>query len=224
MGLAVGATLALYRYTYGQAELERATGYTPGSEDDPSVKAIRAQLALPSSHPFAEAEALYDKAYAKVWRLIGESSREVSVRDKESRSMTILRKKSFWIMVLLAAALLFPFETTVVPPKSVLVLTEDRKPIEGASVRQIWQNYSLESDGHEQDLTTNESGRVTFPRRTIRANILKRAVRPIWNIFRQGIHASYGIHTEILELGGGNVRRESAVVEPHAGEVVFRRR
>jgi RHS repeat-associated protein len=60
MGLAVGATLALYRYTYGQRELERATGYTPGSENDPTVRNIEAQYSLPGSDPAAEGEALYE--------------------------------------------------------------------------------------------------------------------------------------------------------------------
>ena len=60
MGLAVGATLALYRYTYGQAALQQATGYTPGSENDPSVKAIHDQYSLPGSSPAAEGEALYE--------------------------------------------------------------------------------------------------------------------------------------------------------------------
>jgi RHS repeat-associated protein len=60
MGLAVGATLSLYRYTYSQAELQRATGYTPGSENDPSVSAIRSQYSLPGSNPSGEAEALYE--------------------------------------------------------------------------------------------------------------------------------------------------------------------
>ena len=60
MGLAVGATLKLYAYTYGQAELNKATGYTPGSADDPSVIAINSEFALPGSSPLAEAEALFD--------------------------------------------------------------------------------------------------------------------------------------------------------------------
>jgi hypothetical protein len=60
MGLAVGATLSLYRYTYGQQALEQATGYTPGSQNDPSIKAIRAQYELPGQHnDMAEAEALH---------------------------------------------------------------------------------------------------------------------------------------------------------------------
>jgi len=60
MGLAVGATLNLYRYTYGQEELDRAMGYTPGSANDPSVLAIQAEYSLPGSSPIAEAEALYE--------------------------------------------------------------------------------------------------------------------------------------------------------------------
>jgi len=61
MGLAVGATLALYRYTFGQTALQRATGYTPGSENDPTLKDIRAQYSLPGSHnEAAEGEAVYE--------------------------------------------------------------------------------------------------------------------------------------------------------------------
>lgn len=58
MGLAVGATLKLYAYTYGQAALQQATGYTPGSANDPSVQAIEAQSALPGADPSAASEAL----------------------------------------------------------------------------------------------------------------------------------------------------------------------
>jgi hypothetical protein len=138
--------------------------------------------------------------------------------------MTILRKKRFWAFLVLGVVFLYPFESTVVTSKSVAVLTEDWRPVEGAAVRQIWQYYSLESDGHEQDLRTDGGGRVTFPRRTISASVLRRIVHPIWNILRQGVHASFGVHTDILELGGGTERRDSARIEPHAGEVVFRRR
>ena len=60
MGLAVGATLALYRYIYGQAALEQATGYTPGSANDPGVQAIERQYSLPGSNPAAEMETLYE--------------------------------------------------------------------------------------------------------------------------------------------------------------------
>jgi RHS repeat-associated protein len=60
MGLAVGATIYLYRYTYGPQALSRAVNYKPGSENDPSVLAIHRQSSLPGSDPHAEAEALYE--------------------------------------------------------------------------------------------------------------------------------------------------------------------
>ena len=60
MGLAVGATLNLYAYTYGQAELQRATGYTPGSANDPNVTAIERSYSLSSSNQVGEDEALYE--------------------------------------------------------------------------------------------------------------------------------------------------------------------
>jgi RHS repeat-associated protein len=59
MGLAVGATIALFNYTYGPGYTSQAVNYTPGSENDPGVEAIRAEFSLPGSDPRGEAEALY---------------------------------------------------------------------------------------------------------------------------------------------------------------------
>ena len=52
--------MELYGYTYGQQELQRATGYTPGSANDPSVQAIEHEFSLPGADPAGEAEALWD--------------------------------------------------------------------------------------------------------------------------------------------------------------------
>jgi hypothetical protein len=60
LGLAVGATIKLFRYTYGPQALQRAVNYTPGSENDPTVMAIRSQFSVPGSDHRAEAEALYE--------------------------------------------------------------------------------------------------------------------------------------------------------------------
>jgi RHS repeat-associated protein len=56
MGLAVGATISLFKYTFGQGATRRAVNYTPGSQDDPSVQDIQRQ----SASPMAEAESLYE--------------------------------------------------------------------------------------------------------------------------------------------------------------------
>jgi hypothetical protein len=120
--------------------------------------------------------------------------------------------------------LIYPFKSGEVPEQHVLVVTEDWRPVKGALVRQSWQNYSLESQGNEEDFRTDDNGRVTLPKRTMRASILIRLLHPIWNVFTQGVHSSFGVHTDVLELGGGTERRESPKVQPQPDEIVFRRR
>jgi len=60
LGLATGATLALYRYAYNAAEYQKATGYTPGTANDPNVRAIEAEYSLPGSFELGLGEALYE--------------------------------------------------------------------------------------------------------------------------------------------------------------------
>ncbi len=138
----------------------------------------------------------------------------------------MFRKKTFWAVLLLGVAgFLYPFESIVVPSKNVLVVTEDWRPIQSTAVRQSWQDYSLESRGHEEDLNTDENGRVTFPRRTIRASVLRRLVHPIWNILRQGIHASFGVHTDMFPVP--EVTEKPVGVKPveaRPGDIIFRLR
>ena len=137
----------------------------------------------------------------------------------------MLRRKKFWaLVVLLVAVFLYRFESTTVPPQSVLVVTEDWKPVQGALVRQSWQNYSVEADGHEEDLPTDETGRVSFPRRTVRASLLWRIYRPVANILTQGIHASFGVQTETLPLGDVTAKPVGQkMVAAQPGDIVFRR-
>lgn len=136
-----------------------------------------------------------------------------------------LRRKKIWIVIILGVASLYPFESTVMPSQNVLVVTEDWKPIQDAAVRQTWQNYSLEFNSHEEDLRTGPNGRVTFPRRTIRASLVRRMAHPIWNLLTQGVHASFGNHTDMFPVGGvsqGRVGQGTA--KAHTGDVVFRLR
>lgn len=138
---------------------------------------------------------------------------------------SIIRKKKLWILILLGVPFLYPFESTIVPSQNVLVVTEDWKPIQGAGVRQIWQDYSLEFTGHEQVLTTDLNGRVTFFRRTIRASLLRRMVQPILNLVGQGVHSSFGVHTDMSPLGDVTAKPiGDKRVEALPGDVVFRLR
>ena len=132
------------------------------------------------------------------------------------------RRYIVWALLLIVTGvLLFPFSTTSVPAKTVLVISRDSKPVQGAKIRQIWQNYSIETTGHEEDLFTGEDGRVFFPPRTVRASLLQRAYRPLGNILTQGVHASFGVHTDILYLNGDKEGLASSTTAPRPGEIVF---
>jgi hypothetical protein len=100
-------------------------------------------------------------------------------------------------MILFAASLPITIESTVVPAWSIQVTDQQGNPIQGALVRQIWQNYSIEDQGHEQDLRSDNNGQVSFPRRTIRASIFTRTIHPILNALQQGVHASFGVDASI---------------------------
>ncbi len=133
--------------------------------------------------------------------------------------------KRKWVIVMLASLailVLYPFKITVVPEKRVLVMTNDMHPVRGALVRQSWQNYSLERQGHEEDLPTDAHGRVTFPTRTIRAPSVWRLLGPLASIAGQGLHAGFGVHTDMFPLPNTGTEVSSEIARPQPGEIVFR--
>ena len=123
------------------------------------------------------------------------------------------------VLVVLA----YPYETTVVPEQRALFVTNDMHPIKDALIRQSWQHYSLESEGHEEDLPTDSHGRVTFPKRTIRAPLIWRALGPLAAIAGQGVHASFGVHTDMFPVPNtGGIVISAEVAQPQPGDHVFR--
>lgn len=134
-----------------------------------------------------------------------------------------LKTKALWVFLLvIGLVLLYPFESIMIPAKSVLVVTEDGRPIQDVVVRQVWQNYSIESESYEEDLRTDENGRVTFPKRTIRASLARRILHPILNVVRQGVHAGFGVQTDMFPLGDVTGKQIGpSRVEGRPGDVVF---
>ena len=123
------------------------------------------------------------------------------------------------VLVVLA----YPYETTVVPEQRALFVTNDMHPIKDALIRQSWQHYSLESEGHEEDLPTDSHGRVTFPKRTIRAPLIWRALGPLADIAGLGVHASFGVHTDMFPVPNtGGIVISAEVAQPQPGDHVFR--
>ena len=152
-----------------------------------------------------------------------DTRRGIVLRRAQSRKFLVKKKASWAFLLIAGVALLYPFDSIVSPAREVLVVTEDQHPVQGVVVRQIWQNYSIESQGHEEDLRTDESGRVSFPKRTVKASLARRILHPIWNVVTQGVHASFGVHTDMFPLGdviGKQVGQSK--VEVYPGDVVFR--
>src|SRR4028119_817613 len=117
------------------------------------------------------------------------------------------KRKRLWLRILLIGlacaplVLLYPVKSTVCPAWTIQVVDEGGNPLRDAFVRQHWQDYSVESDGHEQDAQTDENGYVSFPERTIRASYLSRTLGVVLNGLSLGIHASYGPSAYILAYG-----------------------
>jgi hypothetical protein len=79
---------------------------------------------------------------------------------------------------------------------------ENGHPLQGMTVRLFWQNYSAETEGHEQNLETDQNGYVVFPARTLRASVMRR----VFMTLRESLaiaHASYGPHAHVFTFGRG---------------------
>ena len=107
--------------------------------------------------------------------------------------MSLARKRGVLIAaVVIAAALLVPFPSSVVPAWRLRVVDPDGAPVPAIKVRQHWQNYSFEFQGHEFDTKSDADGWVAFPTRAVYASALPRLFVPVFNRVLGGVHASFG--------------------------------
>lgn len=120
--------------------------------------------------------------------------------------MNLLRNKRAVVVTALLVLLFWPTSYLASPRWEVLVVSKEGKPLNGASVRLAYVNYSVESNSHEMTLQTDESGRVLFPEVHRRANLVQ------WVLFTAssataGVHASFGRHASVFAFGDyeGNV-------------------
>jgi hypothetical protein len=100
------------------------------------------------------------------------------------------------ILVLVAAAAVYPFETTVVPEWRIKVIDETGTPFARARVVQQWDDYSLGNGGGEEKLA-NENGEVVFPKRIARGSLLYRTLRASWAVLMKLTHGSTGIRATV---------------------------
>jgi hypothetical protein len=112
--------------------------------------------------------------------------------------MTKQKKLAFFsIAVVAVVALLYPWKTTVVPEWKLQVVDVNGVPIGRIGVRQVWQHYDIESQGHREDRTTDDNGYVSFPERTARGPLVVRMVRAVINRFP---HQSSGADAFLVVL------------------------
>lgn len=116
--------------------------------------------------------------------------------------MTSHTQLRIWIAAALAAMTFIPLPYLAAPQWDVVVLDDSGSPIEGITVRLVYQNYSAEDKGHEEDRTTNKQGFVSFPARWVSASIVRRCVFTILSA-RGGVHASFGRHAHVIAFGNG---------------------
>ena len=107
------------------------------------------------------------------------------------------------VVAIVAAILLFPFKQTIAPEWTIHTLDASRRPIANIIVREVWQQYSLENEGHEEDRLTDSSGRVQFPRRYRRSSVVQRLVGCLKQVMMTGVHASCGANSHLVAFGNG---------------------
>lgn len=94
-----------------------------------------------------------------------------------------------------------PVESVVVPAWSVQIVGPDSIPVEGINVRQVWQDYAVETRSHEEMLVTPKDGKVSFPERRISTPYVMRFIGPIKGLLSTGVHASFGKTSWLIIFG-----------------------
>ena len=111
------------------------------------------------------------------------------------------------------------------PEWKIRVVDQHGQPFVGEEVREIWQHYSLEGEGHSEERQTDENGYVVFPERKICTPLL-------WRIVSTGLaavltlaHGSMGVHAWVMVIGystsGGTRDYKPGRTLP--GEIVLQR-
>ncbi|HZQ18063.1 MAG TPA: hypothetical protein VFA90_05025 [Terriglobales bacterium] len=113
------------------------------------------------------------------------------------------RSKLFSVVVVMLLAAFIPLPQTVAPDWIITTLDAHHKPLMGVTVREVWQQYSLEHMSHEEDRLTDSTGKVRFPRRQYWTSIGVRFLGCVRQVSSYGAHASCGPHPYLVAFGGG---------------------
>ena len=122
-------------------------------------------------------------------------------------SVSVERLARIKIVCVAAAVVLsgifIPLPQTVAPDWTITTLDAARRPLTGITVREVWQQYSLNDSSDEEDRFTDIRGEVHFPRRTAWTSIAGRFFGCARQIIGAGVHASCGPHSYLVAFGKG---------------------
>jgi hypothetical protein len=96
---------------------------------------------------------------------------------------------------------LFPVSSLAAPEWEVTAVDELGGPVEGMTVRESWQNYSVETTGHEMDRQTDANGHATFPAHKAECSLLSQIAGTVSALIHFNVHASYGPHASVFAFG-----------------------
>ncbi len=123
-----------------------------------------------------------------------------------------------WIvaLVIVLVVVLYPFESIVVPEWKIKIVNERGEPIKGKFARESWAHYSLELNPSERgaDRWSDDKGFVIFPKGTIRASLVRRAIFPILTSIYSLAHGSTGIRADVTVWYGTDNMPKSLNYEP----------
>lgn len=97
---------------------------------------------------------------------------------------------------------LIPIPYFACPSWDVSVVDDVGRPVQGETVRLVYQNYSAEAQSHEEDRITDERGHAAFPRRESSASIFRLCYYTASSA-RAGVHARFGRHALVFAFGKG---------------------
>ena len=117
-------------------------------------------------------------------------------------------------MLLLFILLFFPFKMAIAPRWRVRVVDDVGVLVRQIKVTEHWQHYLVESEGHEEVRQTDESGRVDFPERSVRASIVSRIINRLTGFASQGTKAKTEPYASIVVWGNRDYETVVAVFEP----------
>ena len=112
-------------------------------------------------------------------------------------------KVALVVLILILLAGLYPYNSTVVPAWKLRIVDERGKPYVNLPATQAWKNYSLEINaGQNLDTrSTNLDGYVEFPKREIRASVLKRAILTSLTALMTLTHGGFGVRAYVHASG-----------------------